>query len=193
MCFAQTLKGFQTQHHFQHQRVQTRGGLAPWESVTLAISSDDIGEPEESLQEAPPFFSLSVWDILSSSCEGPLATVPENGPFKVRQMQAKEQKEQLLQMWGCSEALCLEKGRHPVRKKATLRVPGLAHSLIQQQYDGANRRCADEDAGWDPQKPHGWMSSLASPPCPVPQLPVGLSGWKVPARGWQGEEKVSGN
>lgn len=58
-------------------------------------------------------------DILLSSCEGPLATVLENGSFKVREVQAKEQKEQLLRMWDCSNALRLEKGRHPVGNKAT--------------------------------------------------------------------------
>lgn len=94
-----------------------------------------------------------------SSCEGPLATVPENGSFKVREVRAKEQKKQLLQMRGCLDALGLEKGRHPAGKKATHRVPGLAHSLIkQEQYNGA---------GWDPQKPHGWMSSSASPHPPA--------------------------
>lgn len=113
-----------------------------------------------------------------SSREGPLATVPENGSFKVREVRAKEQKEQLLQMQGCSDSLGLEKGRHPAGKKAAHRVPGLAHALIkQEQYDGA---------GWDPQKPRGWISFLALPPCPVAQLPVGLPYWKAPARGWRG-------
>lgn len=82
-------------------------------------------------------------DILLSSCEGPLAAVLGNGPFKVRAVQAKEQKEQLLQTWDRSDALRLEKGRHPVGNKATHCIPGLAHFLIEQeQRDHANRmRC----------------------------------------------------
>lgn len=123
---------------------------------------------------APGSFSFLFSEHLRyfmSSSEGPLATVPENGSFKVREVRAKEQKEQLLQMRGCLDALGLEKGRHPTGKKATHQVLGLAHSLIkQEQYDGA---------GWDPQKPHGWMSSSASPPTTCGSA----SGWAPPLEG----------
>lgn len=50
------------------------------------------------------FLFSELQDILLSSCEGPLATVLENGSFKVKEVQGKEQKEQLLQMRGCSDA-----------------------------------------------------------------------------------------
>lgn len=110
------------------------------------------------------FLFSERWDILLSSCEGPLATVLENGSFKVREVQAKEQEEQLLQMWGCSDALRLEKRRHPVRNKATHQVPGLAHCRIKpkQQTQAAvlcTRHCSEGNTaaplvGHLPQPPH---------------------------------------
>lgn len=122
--FAKMVKYFKTRHPSQHGMA---GGkrMGPRRRGSAAEGIRHLGRfmrhwiMRRIILASFSFLFSEHQDILLSSCEGPLATVLENGSFKVREVQAKEQKEQLLRMWDCSNALRLEKGRHPVGNKAT--------------------------------------------------------------------------
>lgn len=150
------------------------------------MSSDNTGGREGSLQAASPSF-LRTEGYFISSRKGPLATAPENGSFKVRQVQTEEKNEQSLQTWGCSEASCLNKGRHPVGSKTAGGVPGTPSDSV-----GAVRWCGQallwcECRLGSTEAPVSDVF-LASPPCPAAQLPARLTQSKAPATPRSGGE-----
>lgn len=120
----------------------------------------------------------------TSPCEGPLATVPGKGSFKVREMREQRSSRSHHSSVGCSGALRQREGGVPSGiklhgKPRDWHVFWLNRDSMMVQTD----LNANENTGWDPRK---LRCLLTGPPHPAPRLSfqLGLIQWKAPARGW---------